>query len=263
MSEEVKQPANAAPSSPLDSAVSAGPGPIDANDSELKVVLFGSTGMIGQGVLRECLLDPHVSSVLAVGRGPSGQQHPKLKDLLMPDLADYSAVEKEFAGYNACFFCLGVASSGMKEAEYARVTYDFPMAAAQTMVRLNPLSSFVYISGEGADSSERGCIMWARIKGKAENAISKLPFKHVCSIRPGAVRPLHGIESRTTSYRIMYKMMTPLWPLLGWITPKSITNTERMGLAMLRIARHGAPKSVLFNADVNELAALVPPRPAV
>jgi uncharacterized protein YbjT (DUF2867 family) len=218
----------------------------------MNVLLFGATGMVGQGVLRECLLDPDVQSVLSIGRSATGQRHPKLRELIHRDFLDFSPIENQLSG-DACFFCLGVSSAGMKEADYRRVTYDFTMAAARTLARLNPNMTFVYVSGMGTDSSERGRTMWARVKGKTENALLRLPFKAACMFRPGVIVPLHGIKSKTKVYRIFYALTGPVLPLLNAAFPKYVTTTEQVGRAMLKIAKQGATKSVLENSDINEI----------
>jgi uncharacterized protein YbjT (DUF2867 family) len=220
----------------------------------MKVLLFGATGMIGQGVLRECLLDPGVESVLAVGRTASGQRHEKLRDLAHQDLLNLSAVENELRGFDACFFCLGVTSAGMKEEQYSRITYGITLAAAETLARLNTGMTFVYVSGMGADSSEQGRVMWARVRGKTENAVLRLPFKGYI-FRPAAIVPLHGIKSRTAVYRVFYVVLRPILPLLEALFPKYVSTTEKIGRVMLKVARTGAPKRVLENWDINERAA--------
>ena len=217
----------------------------------MRVVLFGATGMVGQGVLRECLLDPDVESVLSVGRSATGQQHVKLRELVHRDFLDFSPIESELAGFDACFFCLGVSSAGMKEEAYRRITYDFTMAAARTLARLNPNMTFVYVSGMGTDSSERGRTMWARVKGQTENALLRMPFQAAYMFRPGVIVPLHGIKSRTALYRIPYMLMAPLLPLLEAAFPKYVTTTERLGRAMIHVAKQGAAKAVLESSDIN------------
>jgi uncharacterized protein YbjT (DUF2867 family) len=219
----------------------------------MKVVLFGATGMVGQGVLRECLLDPDVVEVLTIGRSATGQQHPKLRELVYRDLFDLSAAESQLSGVDACFFCLGVTSLGMTEEDYRRVTYDIALTAARTLVALNPGMTFIYVSGAGADSSEQGRTMWARVKGKAENDLQKLPFKAFYSFRPALIVPLHGIQSRTKLYRVSYKVTAPILPLLRQLFPKYVTTTEQIGRAMLNAAKHGAPNAILENADINRL----------
>jgi len=217
----------------------------------MRVLLFGATGMVGQGVLREGLLDPDVESVLSVGRSATGQQHVKLRELVHRDFLDFSPIESELAGFEACFFCLGVSSTGMKEDDYRRITYDFTMAAARTLARLNPNMTFVYVSGMGTDSSERGRTMWARVKGQTENALLRMPFQAAYMFRPGVIVPLHGIKSRTALYRIPYMLMAPLLPLLEAAFPKYVTTTERLGRAMIHVAKQGAAKAVLESSGIN------------
>jgi uncharacterized protein YbjT (DUF2867 family) len=219
----------------------------------MKIILFGATGMVGQGVLRECLLDPGVERVLAVLRTTTEKRHEKLRELVVRDFLDFSPVESELAGYDACFFCVGITSAGMKEEDYRRITYDVTMAAAATLVRLNPGMTFVFVSGAGADSTESGRVMWARIKGKAENAILRMPFKASYVFRPGYIQPLQGIQSRTRIYRLLYLAIAPLYPVLKALFPRHVTTTERIGRAMLAVARRGAPKRVLESADINEV----------
>jgi uncharacterized protein YbjT (DUF2867 family) len=221
----------------------------------MKVILFGATGMVGQGVLRECLLEPRVERVLSVSRSPLGQPHEKLRELFHKDFTDFTAVESELAGYDACFFCLGVSSAGMKEPDYTRVTYDYTLAAAQVLARVSPSMTFIYVSGSGTDSTEKGRSMWARVKGKTENALLKLPFKAAYMFRPGYIQPMHGIKSKTGLYRAIYAVMGPMYPLIKGIAPKAVTTTEQVGRAMLRVAESGSPKTLLENADINALAA--------
>jgi uncharacterized protein YbjT (DUF2867 family) len=219
----------------------------------MRVILFGATGMVGQGVLRECLLDPGVERVLAVGRTATPQREEKLHDLVVANFLDFSAVERELSGYDACFFCLGITSAGMTEADYRRVTYDFALAAAQTLVRINPEMTFVFVSGAGADSTGRGRVMWARVKGQTENALLALPFKGVYVFRPAAIQPLHGIRSKTAWINAAYAVLGPLYPVFKRLVPDYVTTTEQVGRAMLAVARRGAPKRVLENADINRL----------
>jgi len=221
----------------------------------MRVVLFGATGMIGQGVLRECLVDPSVELVLAVGRTPSGAIDDKLRELVHSDLSNYSPIASKLSGFDACFFCLGVSSSGMAEADYDRTTYGITLAAGETLCRLNPAMTFVYVSGAGTDSSERGRTMWARIKGKTENALLRLPFAAAYMFRPGIIQPLDGIQSKTRSYRIFYSIAKPLLPMLRTIFPDHILTTRQMGRAMLNIVRRGYPKRILENKDIRIAAA--------
>lgn len=220
----------------------------------MKAILFGATGMVGQGLLRECLLDPTVERVLSIVRNPSGGQNPKLVELLRKDLFAYSDIESQLTGYQACFFCLGVTSSGMTEQEYSHITYDLTMAAAETLVRLNPAMTFLFISGAGTDSTEKGRTMWARVKGKTENALLRLPFKAAYMFRPGVIQPLHGIQSKTGSYRILYTLMNPLLPRLRALFPQYITTTEVLGRAMIRVAQTGYPQRILETRDISKVA---------
>ncbi|MFN7994419.1 MAG: epimerase [Bryobacteraceae bacterium] len=222
----------------------------------MDVILFGATGMVGQGVLRECLLDAGIGRVLSIVRARSGQQHPKLREIVHSDFLDYSGIESELTGLDACFFCLGVSAVGMSEAQYRRITYDFTLAAAQTLVRLNPGMTFIFVSGTGTDSTGRSRIMWARVKGETENALLRLPFKAAYMFRPGVIVPLNGIRSRTRLYRIAYSLAGPVLPLLQILFPGNITNTVKIGQAMIRTARRGAPVTVLENADINRLCSL-------
>lgn len=220
----------------------------------MKVVIFGATGMVGQGVLRECLLDPSVERVLCVGRTATGKQQPKLQELLQADLFDVASYAQRLQGYDACFFCLGVSSAGMTEQAYRRLTFELTLSIAKMLAAINPAMTFIYVSGAGTDSSEKGRTMWARVKGETENALLQLPFKCACMFRPGAIMPLHGITSKTRIYRILYFLMKPFWRSLLVAYPNSITTTEQVGRAMLRVARDGAPKRILESADIVALA---------
>lgn len=221
----------------------------------MKVIVFGATGMIGQGALRECLLDPTVEAVLTVGRTATGQQSPKLREIVVADMSDLSAASSQLSGYDACFFCLGISSAGLSEPEYRRVTYDIATAAARTLLARNPGLTFIFVSGAGADSSERGRVMWARIKGETENAILRMPFKGAYVFRPAFIQPRHGIQSRTKMYRVLYAVVGPLFPVLKRLFPGQVSTTEEIGQAMIAVARHGAPKKVLENRDINGIMA--------
>jgi uncharacterized protein YbjT (DUF2867 family) len=220
----------------------------------MKVIIFGATGMVGQGVLRECLLDDEISSLLIVGRTTTGIASPKLQEIQQADLLDYGPIESRLAGFDACFFCLGISSAAMKEADYERLTYGVTLAAAQTLSRLNPDMVFTYVSGVGTDSSEHGRVMWARVKGRTENALLKLPFKGVYMFRPGVIRPMHGAVSKTRSYRLLYAVMAPALPVLQWAFPKSILTTEIIGRAMINVVRRGFPKAILEPSDIYAIA---------
>ena len=220
----------------------------------MRVLLFGATGMLGQGVLRECLLDSDVTRVVTVVRRPTGQKHAKLSELVQPDLSTLSSLESQLTGFDACFFCAGVSALGMSEAEYTRVTYDLTLAVAKTLLRTSPDLTFVYVSGARTDSSEKGRMMWARVKGRTENALLSLPFRAAYMFRPGAIMPLHGIRSSTRWYNVAYAAIRPIYPLLRRIAPTMITTTERLGRAMLAVARNGYSTHVLEMADINRLA---------
>ena len=211
--------------------------------------------MVGQGVLRECLLDPGVREVLSIARSASGQQDPKLRELIHADFLDYSDIESQLAGFDACFFCLGVSSAGLTEEQYTRSTYDITLAAARTLARLNPEMTFIYVSGMGTDSSERGRSMWARVKGKTENELQQLPFKATYMFRPGVIVPLHGVKSKTKLYRVFYSVLGPLFPWLSGRFPKYVTTTEQIGRAMIKVARDGWPTPILESSDINAVPA--------
>ncbi|MDM0050782.1 NAD(P)H-binding protein [Variovorax sp. J22R115] len=219
----------------------------------MKIMLFGATGMVGQGVLRECLVDGDVTRVLCVGRKPTGQQHPKLSELVVPDMSDFSAVEDKLSGFDACFFCLGVSSVGMSEADYRRITYDLTLAAAQPLARLNPQMTFIYVSGAGTDSTERGPTMWARVKGATENALMRLPFRAAYMFRPGFIEPMHGVRSKTALYQAAYVIAKPVFGLLRRWAPSRVTTSVQVGRAMLVAAKRGAPAPLVEVPDINAL----------
>jgi uncharacterized protein YbjT (DUF2867 family) len=219
----------------------------------MDVVLFGASGMVGQGVLRECLLDPEVRRVLSIGRSTSEQQHPKLREIVRANLFDYSDIESDLAGYDTCFFCLGISAAGLSEDDYRRVSYDITLAAATTLLKINPGMTFIYVSGTGTDSTERGRTMWARVKGATENALLRLPFKAAYMFRPAFIQPMHGETSKTRLYRVLYVIARPLMPLLKRFFPRYVTTTEQIGRAMIKVARDGAPKTILETEDINAL----------
>jgi uncharacterized protein YbjT (DUF2867 family) len=217
----------------------------------VKIILFGATGMVGQGVLRECLLDPGVASVLAVGRSPTGQRNAKLREIVHDNFLDFSGIESQLAGFDACFFCLGVSSVGMDAERYRHLTYDITLAAATTLVKVNPGMVFIYVTGRGTDSTEHGGLMWARVKGKTENDLLKLPFRAAYMFRPAGIQPLHGVKSKTGWIQAIYVVTAPLLSLLTRTSPKYMTTTEQVGRAMIRVARDGYPRPVLESEDIN------------
>jgi uncharacterized protein YbjT (DUF2867 family) len=219
----------------------------------MKVILFGATGMVGQGVLRECLLDADVETVLAVGRSPTGVQNAKLREIVHDNFLDFSTIESQLAGYDACFFCLGVSSVGMSEERYRHLTYDITLAAATTLSKLNPGMVFVYVTGQGTDSTEQGRLMWARIKGKTENDLLKLPFKAAYMFRPAGIQPLHGVRSKTAWVQAIYVVAGPLLSYLNRVAPKYMTTSQQLGRAMIKVARDGYPKPVLESEDINAI----------
>lgn len=220
----------------------------------MNVILFGATGMLGRGVLRECLRDDSVESVVAVGRRPLGVSHPKLRERVQDDPSDLAAAEIDPAAYDACFFCLGVSSLGMKEEAYRRVTHDLTLAVARPLAAANPGMTFVYVSGVGTDSTERGRSMWARVKGKTENDLLELPFR-AYMFRPGIVQPVRGVPSRARLYRVLYALTAPLVPLLRRLAPDLVITSEAFGRAMIAVATPGTevPGHILLPADINRL----------
>jgi len=220
----------------------------------MKLIITGSTGMIGKGVLYECMEDPRVTDVLLVNRNPVGITHPKVKEVLLKDFAHPETISRELSGYDAVLYCLGVSAGGMEEDTYRHITYDYTLNFAKTYLSENPSGSFIYVSGTGTDSSEKGRMMWARVKGKTENDLLKMPFKKACMFRPGAIRPLRGIKSRTRLYRIIYLLVTPLWPALQWLLGENLTDTSRIGKAMINAIALSTDKKYLENKEINQLA---------
>ncbi len=217
----------------------------------MKALIFGATGMVGQGALRECLQAADVELVQTFGRTPTGQKHPKLREVVHAEMWHYEGIEAELSDFDACFFCVGVTSSGMGEKAYTHLTYDMTLAAAEALAKLNPRMVFVYVSGAGADSAEKSKIMWERVRGKTENALLKLPFRGVYIFRPGMIQPLDGIKSKTVAYRIFYSLTKPLLPLMRSALPQYVLSTRQVGQAMLSVVRNGFQRRVLESADIS------------
>ena len=215
----------------------------------MKAIVTGATGMVGEGVLHECLQHKDVEEVLVVGRRTCGVTHPKLKEILVPDFFDLANIQNQLVGYDACFFCLGVSSIGMKEPEYYKLTYTLTMNFATVLADKNPGMTFCYISGAGTDSSEKGRMMWARVKGKTENDLAKLPFKKIYNFRPGIIKPTKGLKN-TLSF---YKYLGWLIPIIKTVSPNSVSSLKELGLAMINAALRGYDKQIL---EVKDIVAL-------
>lgn len=220
----------------------------------MKVAITGSTGMVGKGVLLECLDDDRVSEVLVINRSSLAMQHPKLKEVLLKDFANPTPIKDELKGYDAVYYCLGVSAGGMSEADYKHITYDYALALGKVFKEVNPDGTFIYVSGTGTDSSEKGSMMWARVKGKTENDLLALDFEQAFMFRPGLIRPLKGIKSRTAAYNIGLTVVKPFWPILNALLGNSITDTTRIGEAMINVTLQGSDKQHLENVEINQLA---------
>lgn len=220
----------------------------------MKIILFGASGMIGQGVLRQCLADPTVTQILSIGRSAPAMTDSKLTALVHDNFFDYSTISNTLRGYDACLFCLGVSAGGMSEEKYHRLTYELTLAAAHALLGQNPQLTFIYVSGTGTNSSEKGGAMWARVKGKTENALLRLPFKDAYMFRPAYIHPVHGEVARAPGTRWMYTLVGPLYPLWRALLPRYVTTTEVLAKAMITAARRGAPKKIIENEDLAALA---------
>ena len=221
---------------------------------EIKAILFGASGMVGKGVLIECLESPQVTAVLVIGRNSCAMKHPKLKEIIHTNFMDFSSIQDQLEGYNACYFCLGVSAVGMSEEKYTKITYDYTLSTAKTLLELNPEITFCYVSGTGTDSTEKGRSMWARVKGKTENDLLKLAFKGVYMFRPGYIQPMKGVRSKVGWYQALYNIFKPLYPGLKKLFPNYITSTVQVGLAMINVTLKGYPTPWLENRHINELA---------
>jgi uncharacterized protein YbjT (DUF2867 family) len=224
----------------------------------MRIVIFGSSGMVGQGALRECLRDPEIEQVVSIVRAPTGTAHEKLREIVRKNFLDFSPIESQLTGLSACLYCLGVTSSGTSEESYTRITCGFTIAAANTLLKLNPEISFVFVSATGADSTERGSTMWARVKGKTENALLAMPFRSVYVFRPAMIQPLDGIKSKTKSYRIVYGLVAPFLSAARHFWPNYISTTHELGKALLAAAKRGTEKRIVEAGQIRELLELLP-----
>ena len=220
----------------------------------MKVIITGATGMVGKGVLLECLDHESVEKVLVIGRNPVDVSHPKLEELIHADFSDFSTAKEQLAGFDACFLCMGISSVGMKEEDFKMVTYDSTLALARELVTLNPGMTVTYVSGEGTDSSEKGRVMWARVKGKTENDLIKLGFKQAFMFRPGFIIPLRGIKSRTKAYQFVYDYFMWLVRLFKAVAPNAVVNTTQVGKAMINCALYGYNSIILKPKDIIQMA---------
>lgn len=218
----------------------------------MKVIIFGATGLVGLSALQECILDDRVREIVTIGRKHPEQQHIKLKSIELNDVTDLKRIEHELEGFDTCLFCLGVSSQGMKEDEYRRITYDITLSVARTLVRLNPQMTFLYVSGSGTDSSERGRSMWARVKGKTENDLLQLPFKAAYMFRPGIILPSNGLRSKTKMYQLLYDVLRPFYPILRKL--KSVVTSEQLGQAMIQVVSAGYPSPILESNEIKKIS---------
>ena len=223
----------------------------------MNILILGATGMLGHGVLQECLAANDVQQVITLGRTSVASQHAKLVDVVHPNLFDLTAIESRLSAVDACFFCLGVSAYGMSESDYRHLTYALTLSVANKLSQLNPQMTFVYVSGEGTDSSEQGKSMWARVKGQTENALMRLPFKAVYLFRPGIIQPVHGVHSKTRLYRLFYKLTQPVLPALRRLFPNAVLTTQVIGQAMLNAARQSLGKQVFNSKAINALSMAI------
>jgi len=216
---------------------------------KIDAIITGATGMVGEGVLHECLKHPDVTSVLVINRKQCGVEHPKLKEIILKDFFNVNEIENQLSGYNACFFCSGVSSVGMNADEYSRITYDLTINFAKELARLNPDMTFCYVSGAGTDSSEKGRIKWARIKGKTENDLLILSFKAAYMYRPAFIQPIIGLKNTYT----IYKLLSPVITLLKKLLPAFICSLEELGLSMINVVKFGHAQKIIENKDISGL----------
>lgn len=219
--------------------------------NKLRVIITGASGMVGEGVLLECLANPAVAAVLVLGRRPCGHTHPKLREILVPDLADLTAVEADLTGYNACFFCAGISSVGISKEEYERITHDLTLTVAHTLLRLNSDMAFCFVSGVGTDGTGTSRLHWARVKGQTENDLRAMPFRGAYAFRPGFMRATPGQHNLLKPYRYLGW----LYPVLRRLAPGVTSTLQEVALAMIKASRDGYPKPVLEVRDIVALAA--------
>ncbi|MEO1098643.1 MAG: epimerase [Bacteroidota bacterium] len=220
----------------------------------MNAIITGASGMVGRGVLLECLDHPQINKVLSIGRTKIDLGHPKLIQLEQNDFSDFSNKAENLKGYDACYMCMGVSAAGLNEARYTEITYDYTIALAKELIKHNDEMTITYVSGEGTDSSEKGRIMWARVKGKTENDLMPMGFKQAFMFRPGAIIPLRGIKSRTRLYQFVYDYFMWLVRLMKWLAPNSVVNTTQIGLAMINATQNGYDKQVIRPKDIIILA---------
>jgi uncharacterized protein YbjT (DUF2867 family) len=222
----------------------------------MNAVIFGATGMVGKGVLLECLDDARVEHVLLVSRHPIDVSHPKIREIVHADFTAFENLTPAFADIDACFYCLGVTAVGLSEGQYHHLTYDLTLAAATALASASAgRLTFCYVSGEGTDSTEHGGTMWARVKGKTENALLRLPFKAAFMFRPGYIQPLRGIRSKTRWYQALYDVIGPFYPIVRRLFPKYVTTTTNIGRAMIHVAVSGWSRQILSSGDINQLSS--------
>jgi hypothetical protein len=219
-----------------------------------KVIITGATGMVGKGILLECLDHESISEVLVIGRSSIEMEHPNLKELIHKNFSDFSNEKNNLAGYDVCFYSLGISAQGLSEEQYTKITHDYTLALAKVLFKLNPEMTFNYVSGQGTDSTEKGRTMWARLKGKTENNILNLGFKQAFAFRPGMILPLKGIKSKTKSYQFMYDYFMWLVKGIKALAPNSVVNTTQIGLAMINSMLKGYDKKVLTPKDIIALS---------
>jgi len=218
----------------------------------MKVIITGSSGMVGQGVLLECLENPNITHVLVINRKPIASDHPKINEVLIDNFFKLDSIKQQLIGYDACYFCIGTSALGKDEAEYSKTTYNLTINFAKVFLEQNSKSVFCYVSGAGTDSTEQGRTMWARVKGKTENTLLKMSFKSAYMFRPGYIQPLKGVKSRTNWYSLIYKLFSPIYLILKQF-PSTATNTINIGKAMIKVVEGNYSNNILNNKEINEL----------